>query len=120
VGTGNWNVASRFALGLQVTDTISAGFTFMDGDGTIIPDYRFLRLGYSFAGKLQFNLALGTATPGGTVSGLGFDVIPFQRKYQDVFLTQFKVQMDYIFLPTAANGLTTGVLFLGLAFSIGF
>jgi hypothetical protein len=118
IGSGNWNVASRFALSIQMTDKLAAGFTFIDGDGTIIPDYRFLRLSYGFSDRLAMAMLLGSngAIP---VSGLGFDLIAFQRRYQDAFTTQFKVDLDYIFQPTLANGLTSGTLLMSLVFSIG-
>lgn len=118
LGTGTWNVASRFSLTLHVTDALSAGFTFLDGDGTAIPDYRFLRLSYAFLGKMMFSFSLGS-TGANPVSGLGFDLVAFQRKFQDVFVTQMKIQMDYLFQPTVANGLTSGVLLLGIALGIG-
>lgn len=118
VGTGNWNVASRFSLNMHVTENLTGGFTFLDGDGTIIPDYRYLRLGYTVGNRLGLSVILGSAGAN-PLSGLGLDVIAFQRRYQDAFTTQFKAQLEYLFQPTAANGLTSGILLAGLAFSIG-
>lgn len=118
VGTGNWNVASRFSLNMHVTENLFGGFTFLDGDGTVIPDYRYLRLGYTVGNRLGLCVILGSAGAN-PLSGLGLDVIAFQRRYQDAFTTQFKAQLEYLFQPTAANGLTSGILLAGLAFSIG-
>lgn len=38
LASNNWNIASRFALNIHVSDKVSSGFVFIDGDGTIIPD----------------------------------------------------------------------------------
>lgn len=118
IGTGNWSVASRFGMNVQITDTLLAGFVFLDGDGVIVPDYRLLRLGYQFMDKTRLSLSLGS-TGAVLVSGLGFDVVAFRRKFQDALATEFKVQVDYLFQPTVADGLTSGVLCVGLAFGIG-
>lgn len=114
----NWNVASRFALNIHVSDRVSSGFVFIDGDGTIIPDYRLLRLNYKLLDRASLGLSLGS-TGTTMVTGLGFDIIAFQRRFQDALTTDFKMQIDYLFQPTVANGLTSGVLSMGLAFSIG-
>lgn len=118
LGSNNWNVASRFALNIQVSDNVSSGFVFIDGDGTIIPDYRMLRLNYKLLNRASLGLSIGS-TGATMVTGLGFDIIAFQRRFQDALTTDFKVQIDYLFQPTVANGLTSGVLGMGLAFSIG-
>jgi len=129
LSSGNLAVASRFALNLQITDPLSAGFVFLDGDNTVLPDYRMLRLSYQFMERIRLNIALGTVTVASTapavavgslVSGIGFDMIAFKRKFQDTLATEFKIQIDYIVTPTvAAAGLTGGNLFFGLAFSVG-
>jgi hypothetical protein len=127
--TGNLAVASRFSLNIQLADPIMASFVFLDGDNTVIADYRMLRLGYQVLDRVRLNVALGTVTGASTApavavgslaSGIGFDVIAFRRKFQDVLASEFKVQIDYIFTPTvAAAGMTGGILFLGFAFAIG-
>ena len=118
LGSNNWNVASRFALNIRVSENVSSGFVFLDGDGTIIPDYRLLRLTYKLMDKASLGLSIGS-TGAVMVAGFGFDAIAFQRRFQDALTTDFKVQIDYLFQPTVANGLTSGVLGMGLAFSIG-
>lgn len=118
LGNNNWNIASRFALNIHVSDKVSSGFVFIDGDGTTIPDYRLLRLNYKFLDRASLGLSLGS-TGANMVTGLGFDVVAFQRRFQDALTTDFKMQIDYLFQPAATNGLTSGVMSLGLAFSIG-
>lgn len=129
LSSGNLAVASRFALNLQITDPLSAGFVFIDGDNTVIPDYRMLRLAYQFMDRIRLNVALGSVTGASTApavavgtlaSGIGFDMIAFRRKFQETMGTEFKIQIDYLFTPTVANaGLTGGILFFGMAFAIG-
>lgn len=118
LGNNNWNIASRFALNIHVSDKVSSGFLFIDGDGTTIPDYRLLRLNYKLLDRTSLGLSLGS-TGASMVTGLGFDFIAFQRRFQDALTTDFKMQIDYLFQPAAADGLTSGVLSMGLAFSIG-
>jgi hypothetical protein len=129
LSSGNLAVASRFSLNLQITDPLAAGFVFIDGDNTVIPDYRMLRLSYQVIDKIRMNVALGSVTGASTApavavgtlaSGIGFDLIAFRRKFQDTMATEFKVHIDYVFTPTeAAAGLTGGILVFGMAFSIG-
>lgn len=129
LSSGNLAVASMFSFNLRISDPLSVGFVFLDGDNTVLPDYRMLRLSYQFMERIRLNIALGTVTAASTapavavgslVSGMGFDMIAFKRKFQDTLATEFKVQIDYIFTPTvAAAGLTGGNLFFGLAFSVG-
>jgi hypothetical protein len=129
LATGNLAVASRFALNVQIAEPLMASFVFIDGDNTILPDYRMLRLGYQLIDRLRLCVALGSVTGASTapalaigtfVSGIGFDTVAFRRKFQEALATEFKVQVEYLFAPTVpAASMTGGILFLGLAFSIG-
>ena len=129
LSSGNLAVASRFALSVQIADPLSASFVFLDGDNTIVPDYRMLRLNYQFLERVRLNVSLGSVTGASTApavavgtlaSGIGFDLVAFRRKFQEALATEFKVQIDYLFTPSvAAAGLTGGILFLGCGFSIG-
>ncbi len=127
--TGNVAVASRFAVNVQLSEAMSAGFVFLDGDNTVVPDYRFLRLNYGLLDRVRLNVSLGTVTGASTApavavgsltSGIGFDVVVFKRKFQDVLASEFKVQADYIFTPAVAGtGVLGGILFVGFAVGIG-
>ncbi len=116
--TGNWNVASEFSLNVQVADPLSASFVLINGDGTIVPNYKLLRLNYQILDRARLGAMIGSS---GTnlVSGLGFDVVAFRKKFQDAIASEFKLQINYLFQPAVAPGISGGLLFFGLAFSIG-
>jgi len=118
VGTGTIGNGTSVALNLTLSDSLTAGFVFLKGDGTGIPaNSSLLSLSYGLADRFGMSVMLGqNATAATVLTGLGMYFNIFERKLQDAVSTVLKAKIDYIFAPGALN---TGDLTIGLCVSVG-
>ena len=117
VSSGDIGSASAVALSLTLADNLSAGFVFLNGDGTGLPaNAGLLALNLGLADRYGLTLMAGND---GTVPlvGTGFYFNIFERKFQDALITVLKAKIEYIFAPSV--GMDAGDLCLGMSVVVG-
>lgn len=120
VTTGNIGNATSLTLNLSLTDNLTSGFEFLSGSGTMPATASLLSLSYGVADRFGMSILVGRDTGAGVLlAGVGMYVNIFERRIQDAISTILKAKIDYIFPPTAANGVTSGDLTMGLSVSVG-
>ncbi len=118
LSTGNLGNGSMVTLNMTLTDSMTAGFTFLNGTAPMPVTASILSLNYGLADKFGFSLALGRDTTAATLlTGLGLYFNVFERKVQDTLATVMKTRVEYLFNPN--GGLTTGDLTIGMSVSVG-
>jgi hypothetical protein len=113
VGTGTVTNDSAFGLNLAVGDKLFAGVTRL-----ATANYLLISLKYQLLEQLRAQISVGTVATNGA-AGLGFEYIPFTRKYGNSLSTDFKLLVQYFFTTTAAADVYNGTLFFGVSLGIG-
>ncbi|MFP4115386.1 MAG: hypothetical protein ACOC2Y_09750 [Spirochaetota bacterium] len=117
LNTDDLGVGQETAINLSLTDSIQAGFVYIDGDGgTGLPDHTLLRLSYLIQGGLGMNVSAGLRG-GNPAAGVGIFANVFSQTFQDTLFTALGLRVDY--LTTTAVAVTEGVLTAGLSVKIG-
>jgi hypothetical protein len=115
LNTDALGVGQETVINLTVTDSIQAGFTYIDGNGGLA-DHTLLRLNYLILRGFGMTVSAGL-TGGNPAAGIGFFINLFSRTFQDVLFTSLGLRIDY--LTNTATGITGGVLAMGLSAKIG-
>jgi len=115
----NAKVGSSFdmSLLLTLTDSLQAGVTFLNGDGSQFAGYQLLDLYYSFLPRVGTLLSIGSETAAGTaVAGLGVYSNVIGRNAGGV-QTGLRLLVDY--LAPLGSGFTSGTFRLGIVAWVG-
>jgi len=117
---------NTFGINFRLADPLIIGVSFNNGilapgTGTPLGNLTMFNIKYDVMPLVRATMGFGSAGTGSTAfhTGLGFEVIPFRREVGGLF-TEFKLAPRYYFVPATANGISNGVLLLGLALSVGF
>jgi len=111
---------NSFGINFRLADPLILGVSWNNFSGAPGTGLTLFNIKYDITHLVRATLGFGMAggfLSGDIYTGLGLELVPFRRQAGGLF-SELKLALGYYFDP--AGGLQEGLLFLGLALSVGF